>query len=81
MTVVSRPRNTTTEAVLPTRKTTSKSKVIAETAVQGKFIHEHDFAIVQLDKKTSCLIQCVTCNECFCQSCGKTHCSCVMMKW
>ena len=78
MMVVSRPRNTTTEEVLPTRKTTSKSKVIAGSAVQGKFIHEHDFAIVQIDNKTNCLIQCVTCNEHFCQSCGKTHCSCVV---
>ena len=78
MVVVSKPRNSTTEEVLPTRITTIKSKVIAEAAIQGKFIHEHDFAIIQLDKKTSCLIQCVTCNECFCQSCGKTDCSCVL---
>jgi hypothetical protein len=76
MMLVSKPHNTTTEEVLPTQKTTSKIKMIAAAAVQGKLIHEHDFAIVQLDKKTSCLIQCVTCNEYFCQLCGKTHCSC-----
>lgn len=75
--VVSKPCNSTTEEVLPNRKTTSKIKMIAAAAVQGKLIHEHDFAIVvQLDKKTSCLIQCITCNEYFCQLCGKTHCSC-----
>jgi hypothetical protein len=77
MMIVSKPHNTTAEEVLPTRKTISKIKMIAAAAaVQGKLIHEHDFAIVQLDKKTSCLIQCVTCNEYFCQLCGKTHCSC-----
>jgi D-arabinose 5-phosphate isomerase GutQ len=80
MIVRSKSGNTTTiEAVLPTQKTTSKSiKVIAKTAVHDKFVHEHDFVIVQFDKKTSCLIRCVTCNVYFCQSCGQTHCSCVM---
>jgi hypothetical protein len=76
MIVRSKSRNTTTiEAVLPTQKTTSKSKVIVKTAVHDKFVHEHDFVIVQFDKKTSSL---VTCNVYFCQSCGQTHCSCVM---
>ena len=80
MIVRSKSGNTTTiEAVLPTQKTTSKSiKVIAKTAVHDKLVHEHDFVIVQFDKKTSCLIRCVTCNVYFCQSCGQTHCSCVM---
>ena len=80
MIVRSKSRNTTTiEAVLPTQKTTSKSiKVIAKTAVHDKLVHEHDFVIVQFDKKTSCLIRCVTCNVYFCQSCGQTHCNCVM---
>jgi hypothetical protein len=79
MSVRSKSRNTTIlGAVLSTQKTTSKSKVIAKTAVHDKLVHEHDFVIVQFDKKTSCLIRCVTCNVYFCQSCGQTHCSCVM---
>ena len=47
----------------------------AKTAEQDKFIHEHDFLAAQFDKKTSRLMQGVTCNVYFWQSCGKTDCS------
>ena len=58
----------------------SKKVMIKETTtVHEKLIHEHDFALIQSDKKISYYrIQCVTCDEYFCQLCGKTDCSCVV---
>ena len=55
-----------------------KKGLMREAAVHDRFIHEHDFVVVQYNKKTTYLVQCVTCNEYFCQLCGKAHCSCVM---
>ena len=55
----------------------SKKVMIKETTVHEKLIHEHDFALLQSDKKISYYrIQCVTCDEYFCQLCGKIDCSC-----
>ena len=65
---------------ITTTNLAEKKVMIKETTVHEKLIHEHDFAVVQNGNKTSCCyrIQCVTCDEYFCQLCGKTDCSCVV---
>ena len=46
--------------------------VDSELAVKDTMIHEHDFKQTNLILTTTCcVIQCITCKKCFCDSCGK----------
>lgn len=50
-----------------------KNEEITDTFLEeNKLIHEHDFVTIRLDGDTNCyLIQCMTCSQYFCQTCGK----------
>ena len=51
-------------------RTLVRNEKITDIVLKEKLIHEHDFITVRADYYY-CLIQCVTCSQYFCQTCGK----------